>query len=231
MTFDYNQYQQDAIDSKENPLPKKLLPGFDRVGIDIEVFALPGLETDHKRYILSQRSLTSVVKKSHTSTANFFSSDEFKSVFGNSFTPLEFYVKKCNSSILGIPLEVAIIYWTRQAYKGNKAAQDIIDTLIGIKLDKVKTKRKPPKTASKGFIYFISNGSSVKVGFSKQPERRLSDLQTAHNKKLELLETIKAEHKIEKMFHTKNKHIALSGEWYPIEKLEVIRQEIQSLLL
>ena len=47
------------------------------------------------------------------------------------------------------------------------------------------------KDKVKGFVYFISNGEAIKIGFSKNPvEKRLKQLQTGSSLKLSLVYSI-----------------------------------------
>ena len=79
------------------------------------------------------------------------------------------------------------------------------------------------------FIYIISNVTDFKVGFSKDPKRRVKQLQTGNPLKLELKHTVQIEeapvHILEKIMHhiLKNKH--MSGEWFSADL-----EEIKSLL-
>jgi len=63
--------------------------------------------------------------------------------------------------------------------------------------------------------YFISDGSSIKIGRSTNPLKRLRSLQTAHHTPLSLVLTLDGDR--EQEFHTrfaKDKH---RGEWFAIQ--------------
>ena len=68
------------------------------------------------------------------------------------------------------------------------------------------------------YIYIISNGTEFKVGFSKNPKRRVHQLQTGNPLKLELKYCLEIEEApislIERITHycLKSKH--MSGEWF-----------------
>lgn len=69
---------------------------------------------------------------------------------------------------------------------------------------------------NKGYVYFISNSNYIKIGFSKDPNKRLKQLQTASSDKLEILYTIDnctkdTESYLHKYF---SKQYCKSGEWY-----------------
>ncbi len=63
-------------------------------------------------------------------------------------------------------------------------------------------------------IYFIKQGSYVKIGYSSLFKKRLNQLQTASPVKLEVLALIKGEKQDEKNYHDKFKHINSNGEWF-----------------
>lgn len=79
------------------------------------------------------------------------------------------------------------------------------------------------------YLYAISDGESVKVGFSKNPDTRLKTMQTGHPKRLQVAwRTYCADHKKEAIFQEKKLHRFLGkylirGEWFSakcIEKIE-----------
>lgn len=65
-----------------------------------------------------------------------------------------------------------------------------------------------------GYIYFISNGESVKIGFSKDPEKRLKNLQTANPVELKLLYFEKGNSNIESRLHKLFSKDRIQGEWF-----------------
>lgn len=71
-------------------------------------------------------------------------------------------------------------------------------------------------------IYFIQNAitKEVKIGYSKNPEKRLSHLQTASPHKLTLLGAIPGEPEDEAALHTKYASYAIRGEWFKREIIE-----------
>jgi hypothetical protein len=92
-----------------------------------------------------------------------------------------------------------------------------------IKKDKTD---KTPQKGRAGYIYLVSDGTNVKVGFSINPATRMNNLQTAHSKRLTLLAEIKANLFEEQKFHRENRHLAVSGEWYPLEMIEGIKKKL-----
>ena len=87
------------------------------------------------------------------------------------------------------------------------------------------------------YIYIISDDNGyMKIGVSKNPEKRLKQLQTGHPTNLKLLYTeefyCKRNHllKIEALIHKEIKNIAhrVKGEWFeiPLDKFEEIKNII-----
>lgn len=85
------------------------------------------------------------------------------------------------------------------------------------------------------YVYFISAGySPIKIGISDNPTSRLSELQTAHYKRLKLLFTIECQSrdlafKIEKSFHRWYEEVKLINEWFNVSPRK-IRDDIQLLV-
>lgn len=74
-----------------------------------------------------------------------------------------------------------------------------------------------PKTNKKqGCVYFIQgeNGGAIKIGYSKNPEERLKQLQTGYPDILKILCLIPATNKTEGFYHKKYEDLKLNGEWY-----------------
>ena len=69
-------------------------------------------------------------------------------------------------------------------------------------------------------VYFIKNGSDnhIKIGYAKDPGKRLKELQTGSPYPLELLLTIDGDIKKEKSLHNKFKSLSVKGEWFKPEK-------------
>ena len=65
------------------------------------------------------------------------------------------------------------------------------------------------KPATPGHVYIIQHGNRVKIGFTTQPARRLSDL--PHDKVLAL---VPGDRRLEHALLTKFKSIRTSGEWF-----------------
>ena len=88
------------------------------------------------------------------------------------------------------------------------------------------------------YVYIISdNMNYIKIGISKNPEKRLKQLQTAYPTKLTIIFTeefyCKRNHllKIESVIHKKVKAIAtkVNGEWFEISQNDL--QEIKNTII
>lgn len=73
--------------------------------------------------------------------------------------------------------------------------------------------------SEKSYLYLISDGTNVKVGVSKNPHRRIKQLQTGSLNKLEMLECycLPADkvYKLEKVCHARlQSRYRKHGEWF-----------------
>lgn len=80
------------------------------------------------------------------------------------------------------------------------------------------------------FLYVISDNSQgpVKIGFSKDPNKRVKQLQTGSNVKLSVFYTlsINPKHRIilEKLIHTATSHHKKHGEWFSLTVEDAIAE-------
>ncbi|WP_423208770.1 GIY-YIG nuclease family protein [Paracoccus yeei] len=67
-----------------------------------------------------------------------------------------------------------------------------------------------------GWVYCIRDDASgtVKIGFSKNPERRFRQIQTSFPFKLRLIATIPAVEAFEQFLHWSHASRRLTGEWF-----------------
>ncbi len=81
-----------------------------------------------------------------------------------------------------------------------------------------------------GHVYFVQQSAtlSIKIGFSKDPQKRISDLQVANAQKLKLIGLIDATRKQEQELHKQFARYRLEGEWFSPEVLSDILQIIQA---
>ena len=76
------------------------------------------------------------------------------------------------------------------------------------------------------FVYLIRSLEEgyFKIGVSKNPKKRLKQLQTGNSSELELLGEYSSEyaHKIEKTLHNMHTHSKKEGEWFDIPLTEAL---------
>lgn len=65
-----------------------------------------------------------------------------------------------------------------------------------------------------GYVYFVSDGEAIKIGFSERPERRLNGLQSGHRLPLKILAVVPATVTNEQELHKRFAHLHIRGEWF-----------------
>lgn len=80
-------------------------------------------------------------------------------------------------------------------------------------------------TTEPHFIYLISDGEHVKIGFSKDPRKRMKDMQTSNAKPLRIVRAFEVIGKSaakahERTLHSKFKAHRLKGEWFDMEVMD-----------
>ncbi len=76
------------------------------------------------------------------------------------------------------------------------------------------------KTERDGEVYFILDKARkcIKIGFSKNPEKRLKSLQTGSGSKLSLLKTVSGTYSLESKYKRQFASLKIQGEWYKATK-------------
>jgi len=80
------------------------------------------------------------------------------------------------------------------------------------------------------YTYFITENEHnesyrIKIGFSKNPGKRIKSLQTGNSRKLALMGWIETEGQdLERSLHKKYKNHNLNGEWFAIEPCDVLEE-------
>ena len=67
------------------------------------------------------------------------------------------------------------------------------------------------------FVYFIHDGEHVKIGWSADPEQRMSSLSTGNPRPLRLLGAIRGSESDEKNLHAALAPLRANGEWFRAE--------------
>jgi hypothetical protein len=68
-------------------------------------------------------------------------------------------------------------------------------------------------------VYFIRSGEDgpVKIGFARDPLKRLATLQTAHHAPLKIIRLIRGDKTTERNYHIRYVRLALLGEWFEFD--------------
>jgi hypothetical protein len=96
----------------------------------------------------------------------------------------------------------------------------VFNTMRDFAAKRVKAAKKKPKP--RGWIYFIQArpGDPIKIGFAKDPEKRLRELQTGSAYPLQILAKVPGRLEDERRLHGEFTRFRLSGEWFkPAKKL------------
>lgn len=96
-------------------------------------------------------------------------------------------------------------------------------------LEHKKPERKTDPKLGEHYLYAISDGEFIKIGYSKKPKTRLKQLQTARAKPLKLLWQVLCSYsdvdakKQERKLHRRLKSHKVMGEWYEFDCLIICR--------
>ena len=107
-------------------------------------------------------------------------------------------------------------------YLNRNYAIDYLEKLTDEVSAHWEIKRQPRSTKRKpSYVYFISNGTHVKIGVADYPKRRIKELQTGASTQLSILKTIQCKDREEAMRKETELHFKYSdkntcGEWFDI---------------
>lgn len=88
------------------------------------------------------------------------------------------------------------------------------DREVQAALGVLRDRRAQRRNLSQGYVYLISDGTAVKVGYSTKPEARVNELQTGNPRELRLLAKKEGDEAIEAMLHTRFIDDNLILEWF-----------------
>lgn len=74
--------------------------------------------------------------------------------------------------------------------------------------------REPEPSPLAGWVYFVSAGGMVKIGFSTTPLRRLRDIRSLSPVSVRLARLIPGDMEDEARLHAKHGHLRSHGEWF-----------------
>ena len=75
-----------------------------------------------------------------------------------------------------------------------------------------------------GYVYFVRCQHYVKVGYAKDVERRIAELQIGNPYKLEVVATVQGTPSLERAFHKALRRKYVRGEWFELDS------EVQHLI-
>ncbi|MEG3877644.1 GIY-YIG nuclease family protein [Microcoleus sp. herbarium7] len=138
--------------------------------------------------------------------------------------------------VITISLQDATLITTLESREGNRRAENLItslyealkkrdkDTINGVAFLYHKQLPAPSyfrqnsavEPTQQYWIYFIldDRNNAIKIGYSKNPLQRLSELQTGNSTRLRLIKTIEGGITVERKLHTKFKNLRIGGEWF-----------------
>lgn len=111
-----------------------------------------------------------------------------------------------------------VMWWLR-----NKAWTEAQWRYARLLVNKAKQEKKKTDAAKKYFVYAITDGEFIKIGFSCNTGERLKTLQTSHPKHLKCIweryagRSAAAAASIEKKLHRRCKENRIMGEWFKYE--------------
>lgn len=82
-------------------------------------------------------------------------------------------------------------------------------------------------------IYLITDQVFVKIGISKNPEKRLKELQTSHPRKLSIMKIFSvqcAALPVERVLHKLLSHKRSSGEWFEPKRLSAVPSYVERMI-
>lgn len=92
----------------------------------------------------------------------------------------------------------------------------------------IKKKTKVTNRRPHGFVYFISAGDAIKIGFASKVTNRLKALQTSTHNNLTLLAQAPGNSLLERRYHHQFREYRIRGEWFRADA-EPILQEIDRI--
>lgn len=98
--------------------------------------------------------------------------------------------------------------------------QEYINTVFGLMddIDGLEDEIRASNPSASGYVYAISNGAAVKIGWSSShpglPAGRMAQLQTAHVEELRLIGALLAAPELERTLHARFAEHRIRGEWF-----------------
>jgi len=105
-----------------------------RATVTLGSIVIDGFMLPDGSYRMSQTQAAEIVELTERNARDFLDSKIFKRLSGAEYTPAIFDIesedqKRGQSRIRALPLEVVVIYWVYQCYRGNKKAMGLLVAL------------------------------------------------------------------------------------------------------
>ena len=156
-------------------------------GLTVDAFMLPD-----GSYRMSQTQAADLVGLSERNAREFLDSKTFKGLLGDGYTPAIFDIdseqSRGQSRFRGLPLEVVVIYWVYQCYRGNKQAFSLLIALATESLERrfdnafgvVRTEQDRNDATTARIKALESDLANLGEGFAIDDDirRELNDLKT-----------------------------------------------------
>jgi hypothetical protein len=81
----------------------------------------------------------------------------------------------------------------------------------------LRDKRAQRIEGKQGYVYAITDGEYVKIGYSTNPSKRVAELQTGNARLLACIGTMEGTEDDEKLLHAKYAHLNVLQEWFEID--------------
>lgn len=111
-----------------------------RAAVQIGSMSIDGFMLPDGTYRMSQTQAADLVGLSERNAREFLDSKTFERLAGEGYTPAIFDIdseqSRGQSRFRGLPLEVVIIYWVYQCYRGNKQAFSLLIALATESLER-----------------------------------------------------------------------------------------------
>jgi hypothetical protein len=105
-----------------------------RASVQIGAMEVDGFMLPDGSYRMSQTQAAECVGMTERNAREFLDSKTFKRLTGNDYTPAIFEIEsetqtRSQSRFRALPLEIVVIYWVYQCYRGNKQALNLLVAL------------------------------------------------------------------------------------------------------
>lgn len=116
-----------------------------------------------------------------------------------------------------------------QYYQKNERLTEKQLPYVDILLQRANVETIKSRSNRTHYLYLISDGEYVKIGYSTNPKSRLNDMQVGRAEKLKLVASVECENrqkakKEERLAHQACKDLRIRGEWFKIEAMHWFKE-------